>query len=57
MTQEAKPIRLPDIVDAKPKVPVFGVFAACDPRIDEDSRTRTQNVIEMASPPRVTVGD
>jgi len=49
MTQEAKPTRLPDIVDAKPKAPVIGVFAACDPRIDEDSRTRTQNVIEMAS--------
>jgi len=49
MTQEARPTRLPDIADAKPKAPVIGVFAACDPRIDEDSRTRTQNVIEMVS--------
>lgn len=28
------------------KTVTFGVCAACDPRIDEDSRTRTQNIIQ-----------
>lgn len=29
-----------------PKVPVIGVFAPCDPRIDKDSRRRVQNIIK-----------
>ena len=28
---------------------VIGVFAACDPRIDDDSRTRAQNIITMVA--------
>jgi L-fucose isomerase len=34
---------------ATPKVPVIGVFATSDPRIDEDSRTRCQNIAQMAA--------
>ncbi|MFI4912731.1 MAG: hypothetical protein ACIAQZ_13785 [Sedimentisphaeraceae bacterium JB056] len=29
-----------------PKKPVIGVFAPCDPRIDNDSRVRTQNIVK-----------
>ncbi|MFA5863765.1 MAG: hypothetical protein WC975_03665 [Phycisphaerae bacterium] len=31
------------------KNPVIGVFAPCDFRIDEDSRKRTQNIIQMSA--------
>ncbi len=30
-------------------VPVIGVCATCDPRIDDDSRTRAQNIIRMTA--------
>ena len=40
---------LPQIRQAQPKVPVIGVFAPCDPRIDDDSRKRSQNIIRMAA--------
>lgn len=30
-------------------LPVIGVFATCDPRIDQDSRTRAANIVKMAS--------
>src|SRR6185369_10314688 len=29
--------------------PVIGVFAPCDPRIDQDSRTRAQNIAAMTA--------
>ena len=45
----AKAQRLPRSGKAGPKVPVFGVFAPCDPRIDEASRTRARNIVEMAA--------
>ena len=32
-----------------PKVPVIGVFAPCDPRIDKDSRRRAQNIIKSVA--------
>ena len=32
-----------------PKKPVIGVFAPCDPRIDNDSRVRTQNIIKSVA--------
>ena len=37
--------------DALPdsSVPVIGVCATCDPRIDDDSRTRAQNIIRMTA--------
>ena len=34
---------------ATPKVPVIGVFATSDPRIDEESRIRCQNIVKMAA--------
>ena len=40
---------MPAIRKATPKVPVIGVFATSDPRIDEDSRTRCQNIAQMAA--------
>ena len=33
--------------DAKPKTPVIGVFAPCDPRIDKNSRIRAQNIVQL----------
>ncbi len=33
----------------KPKTPVIGVFAPCDPRIDKDSRTRSQNIVQLVA--------
>ncbi|MFS4454953.1 hypothetical protein [Maribacter sp. 2304DJ31-5] len=30
-------------------LPVIGVFATCDPRIDQDSRTRAANIVKMAA--------
>jgi len=44
---EAK--HLPNIRKGTPKVPVIGVFAASDPRIDESSRIRCQNIVKMAA--------
>jgi len=41
--------RLPVIRKATPKVPVIGVFATSDPRVDEASRTRCQNIAKMAA--------
>ena len=41
--------RLPSINRADPKTPCIGVFATSDPRIDEASRTRCRNIVEMAA--------
>ncbi len=40
---------LPDVRKPQPKIPLIGVFAACDPRIDTKSRTRAQNITQMAA--------
>ncbi|MBN2512159.1 MAG: hypothetical protein JXB18_04410 [Sedimentisphaerales bacterium] len=40
---------LDSIKKATPRIPVIGVFAPCDPRIDQDSRTRAQNIIGMVA--------
>ena len=40
--------RLADI-SYKPDVPVIGVFATCDPRIDESSRQRAAHIIESTA--------
>jgi len=37
MAKKVWAVRLPNVRKAEPKVPVIGVFAACDPRIDEVS--------------------
>jgi len=49
MAKKAEAVRLPNIAKAKPKVPVIGVFATSDPRIDKASRTRCQNIAKMAA--------
>jgi L-fucose isomerase len=43
------PLLLPPLKKATPKVPVIGVFATSDPRIDEESRERCQNIARMAA--------
>jgi L-fucose isomerase len=40
---------LPNIRKGTPKVPVIGVFATGDPRIDQASRVRCQNIAKMAA--------
>ena len=40
---------LTHIAKATPRTPVIGVFAPCDPRIDEASRTRAKNIVAMAA--------
>jgi L-fucose isomerase len=49
MANKIKANCLPEIKKATPKVPVIGVFAPCDPRIDKASRTRAQNIIAMVA--------
>jgi L-fucose isomerase len=49
MARRGEATRLPAIRKATPKVPVIGVFATSDPRIDEESRTRCQNIAQMAA--------
>jgi len=49
MAKKISAISLPAIKRATPKIPVIGVFAAGDPRIDTASRTRCQNIIKMAA--------
>jgi L-fucose isomerase len=49
MAKKIEAKRLPNIRRATPKVPVIGVFATSDPRIDEASRTRCQNIARMAA--------
>jgi len=45
----SKPERLPDNPPAAPIPPAVGVFATCDPRIDEGSRRRAANIVEMVA--------
>ncbi len=49
MAKKIQAKRLPNIRKATPKVPVIGVFATSDPRIDQASRTRCQNIAKMAA--------
>ncbi|MHC4520662.1 MAG: hypothetical protein ACYTAS_18885 [Planctomycetota bacterium] len=49
MAKRAEATQLPIIRKAISRVPVIGVFATSDPRIDEDSRTRCQNIVKMAA--------
>ena len=49
MARRGEATRLPAIRKATPKVPVIGVFATSDPRIDDESRTRCQNIAQMAA--------
>lgn len=45
----SKAKRLPQTRKAKHHLPVIGVFATCDPRIDTASRNRAVNIAEMAA--------
>ncbi|MGB2863899.1 MAG: hypothetical protein WBC05_11285 [Sedimentisphaerales bacterium] len=49
MAQRVEAKHLPNIGKATPKVPVIGVFATSDPRIDQASRTRCQNIAKMTA--------
>ncbi len=49
MAKKIEAVKLPGIRKATPKVPVIGVFATSDPRIDTDSRTRCRNIARMAA--------
>jgi len=49
MAKKIEAKHLPNIRKATPKVPVIGVFATSDPRIDKASRTRCQNIAKMAA--------
>ncbi len=44
-----KAVKLAETVKGEPKRPVIGVFATGDPRIDEQSRKRCQNIVKMAA--------
>ena len=49
MAKKIKAARLSEIKKGTPKTPVIGVFSPCDPRIDEASRKRAQNIIAMVA--------
>ena len=49
MTPKNKATHLRGITKAQPKGPVIGVFAPCDPRIDQPSRQRSQNIVELVA--------
>ncbi len=41
--------KLSAVETEKSSLPVIGVFATCDPRIDPDARTRAANIVKMAA--------
>jgi len=45
----AKPVKLGKNSGGGASVPVIGVFATCDPRIDKASRKRAQNIVSMTA--------
>ena len=49
MAEKIKATCLASLQKAAPKMPVIGVFAPCDPRIDPASRTRSQNIVAMVA--------
>ena len=49
MAKKIKAACLSEIKKGTPKTPVIGVFSPCDPRIDEASRKRAQNIIAMVA--------
>ncbi|MHC4286149.1 MAG: hypothetical protein ACYSWZ_24725, partial [Planctomycetota bacterium] len=55
MAKKIEARHLPNIRKATPKVPVIGVFATSDPRIDKASRIRCQNIAKMAAPDKTPV--
>lgn len=49
MAIKTKAACLASIQKASPRIPVIGVFAPGDPRIDSASRTRAQNIVAMVA--------
>jgi len=49
MAKKVEAKHLPNIRKAASRVPVIGIFATSDPRIDEASRKRCQNIAKMAA--------
>ncbi len=49
MAKKVEAKHLPNIRKATPNVPVIGIFATSDPRIDQASRTRCKNIAKMAA--------
>ena len=49
MAKKLAATHLTDVKKASPKVPVIGVFATSDPRIDDASRRRCRNIAKMAA--------
>ena len=49
MAKKIEAVQLPNIRKATPRVPVIGVYATSDPRIDKESRSRCQNIAKMAA--------
>lgn len=49
MAKKLSAVCLSKINKATPKIPVIGVFATCDPRIDQASRKRAQNIVKIVS--------
>ncbi|AQQ71716.1 L-fucose isomerase [Limihaloglobus sulfuriphilus] len=49
MAKNVKALKLPSIDKGTPKAPVIGVYATGDPRIDQESLTRAQNIVEIVS--------
>ena len=49
MAKKVPATQLANIRKATPKVPVIGIFATGDPRIDADSRKRCRNITKMAA--------
>ena len=45
----SKAVRLSDTSPATAPAPTVGVFATCDPRIDEASRQRARNIVELVA--------
>ncbi len=49
MAKKVESKHLPNIRKATPNVPVIGIFATSDPRIDQASRARCKNIAKMAA--------
>lgn len=49
MSPQIKPLCLPEIGKPSSPAPVIGVFAPCDPRIDQASRDRARNIVKMVA--------
>jgi len=49
MSPRIEPVRLPEMNSVPPRAPVIGVFAPCDPRIDQASRDRARNIVRMVA--------